>query len=119
MGPWTTRLSSSHLPGALPTPLAFLSGQEREEEEEGEGEISKRSHRPRVVAGIPGADFICRMSTSRGPVGAGGGIEGTQNATGRRERERGREELRGHGTRIGPRPDSTERQLIPLSIYRV
>ena len=90
MGPWTTRLSSSHLPGALPTPLAFLSGQEREEEEEGEGEISKRSHRPRVVAGIPGADFICRMSTSRGPVGTGGGIERTQNATGRRERERER-----------------------------
>lgn len=40
--------------------------------EEGEGVkaqggeyLSKRSHRPRVVAGIPGADFICRMSTSR------------------------------------------------------
>lgn len=31
MGPWTTRLSSSHLPGALPTPLAFLSGRERKE----------------------------------------------------------------------------------------
>lgn len=27
-------------------------------------ELEKRSHRPCVVAGIPGADFICRMSTS-------------------------------------------------------
>lgn len=27
--------------------------------------VSKRSHRLRVVASIPGADFICRMSTSR------------------------------------------------------
>lgn len=120
VGPWTTRLSSSHLPGPthsvpLLVSVPLVSGQEGEEE--GEEETSKRSHRPRVVAGIPGADFICRMSTSRGPRGRGRN-RGDAECDGT-EREGESEELRGHGTRIGPRPDSTKRQLIPLSIYRV
>ena len=108
---------------------------------EGEGvkaqggeDLSKRSHRPRVVAGIPGADFICRMSTSRRGQPRDAECEpGTTSVTertrlegtgpdGRGEgwlRGRGRDSEELHGTRIGPRPDRTKRQLIPLWIYRV
>ena len=61
-----------------PPSLSPSPGFKRRRAARGE-EDSKRSHRPRrVVAGIPAADFICRMSTSRGhvrtePRGAGGG----------------------------------------------
>lgn len=76
-------------PGVLSRSVSPLTSEIDEEEARrrprGRAErSSKRSHRPRVVAGIPAADFICRMSTSRGH---GGTNRGTQNASLRRDGE--------------------------------
>lgn len=74
--PSSTRLHFTWKPGTkvqtgqrneislAPRPPGLKGGRAARREED-----SKRSHRARrVVAGIPAADFICRMSTSRGHV---------------------------------------------------
>lgn len=56
---------------------------------EGERASERDPTGPGVVAGIPGADFICRMSTSR--AGEASPERGTQNARLGLEKERERE----------------------------
>ena len=120
--PGTTKVQTgqkNEISPSLPTPPPLSSKRRRAARRE---EASKRSHRPRrVVAGIPAADFICRMSTSRGHVRSraeprgegrmrGTSEKGTRVRGGKRTEiglwwlvvETVRRALRGHGTRIGP-----------------
>lgn len=72
--------------------------------------VSERSHRPRVVASIPRADFICRMSTSRrrgGPRERGRRmwdwkLAGERETEGKREKERREVHGTRDWTRTGP-----------------